>query len=68
LRKTRYVSPLEIARLHAQVGDRDRALDGLQQALIERSPGIVFLKVDRAWDPIRLDSRFATLVKQVGIP
>ena len=68
LRTTRYVSPLEIARLHAQVGDRDRALDGLQQALIERSPGIVLLKVDRAWDPIRLDPRFATLVKQVGIP
>ena len=67
-RQTRYVSPLEIARLHAQVGDRDEALDGLQQALIERSPGIVLLKVDRAWDPIRLDARFATLVKQVGIP
>jgi len=68
LRKTRYVSPLETARLHAQVGDREQALDGLQQALIERSPGIVLLKVDRAWDPIRLDPRFATLVKQVGIP
>ena len=68
LRKTRYISPLETARLHAQVGDREQALDGLQQALIERSPGIVLLKVDRAWDPIRLDPRFATLVKQVGIP
>jgi hypothetical protein len=36
--------------------------------LIDRSPGIVLLKVDRAWDSVRSDPRFARLVTNVGAP
>jgi serine/threonine protein kinase/tetratricopeptide (TPR) repeat protein len=68
LAKERYVSPLELARRFAQVGDRGKALDRVEAALAERSPGLVFLKVDRAWDRIRDDARFASVVRQVGIP
>jgi serine/threonine-protein kinase len=64
----RYVSPLDVARLAAQSGDRDRAFASLEAATAERSAGLVFLKVDRAWDRIRDDPRFAALVKRVGIP
>ena len=68
LAKERYVSPLDLARLHAEVGHRQRALAILQQALTERSPALVFLKADRAWDAIRDDPRFASIVREVGIP
>jgi hypothetical protein len=68
LAKERYVSPLELARLEAQVGAREKAFAYLEAAFVERSPGIVLLKVDSAWDRIRDDSRFAALVKRVGIP
>ena len=68
LAQERYVSPLDLARLQAQVGEREEAFASLEAALAERSPGLVFLKVDRAWDRIRDDARFAALVRRVGIP
>ena len=64
----RYVSPLDLARLQAQVGEREKAFASLEAAFAERSPGLVFLKVERAWDRIRDDPRFAALVRRVGIP
>jgi eukaryotic-like serine/threonine-protein kinase len=64
----RYVSPLDLARLYARVGNHDRALEGLALALEERSLGLVFLKVDRGWDALRQDGRFTAVVRQVGIP
>jgi len=64
----RYVSPLDLARLYAQVGEREKAFESLNAALAERSAGLVFLKVERAWDRIRDDPRFAAVVRRVGIP
>jgi eukaryotic-like serine/threonine-protein kinase len=64
----RYVSSLDMARLQAKIGDRERAFATLETALSARDAGLVFLKVDRAWDPIRDDARFAAIVKRVGIP
>ena len=66
--KERYVSPLDLAQLQAQVGAREKAFASLELAVAERSAGLVLLKVDRAWDRIRDDARFAALVRRVGIP
>jgi serine/threonine-protein kinase len=63
-----YVSPLLIARQQALAGEREAALAGLEAALAERLPGLLYLKADRAWDKIRDDPRFAALVQRVGIP
>ena len=68
LAQERYVSPLDLARLYAQLGEREKAFAGLEAAFAERSAGLVYLKVDRAWDRIRDDPRFASLVRRVGIP
>jgi hypothetical protein len=59
---------VEIARLQAQAGDREAAFGSLTEALAKRAPGLLYLKVDRAWDGIRDDPRFALLVRRVGIP
>jgi len=66
--KTRYVSPLDFARAYAQLGNKDQTFKYLDDAFGDRSPGLVFLKVDRAWDLVRGDPRFAAAVKQVGLP
>ena len=66
--KERYVSPLDLAQLQAQIGEREQAFASLNKAVAERSAGLVLLKVDRAWDRIRDDPRFAAIVRQVGIP
>jgi tetratricopeptide (TPR) repeat protein len=66
--KQRYISPLDLARRYAQVGDREQAFAGLERAFTEKSAGLVLLKVDPAWDRVRDDPRFAALVRRVGIP
>jgi hypothetical protein len=63
-----YVSPLDFGRVHARLGNRVEALRYLDAALQERSPGVVFLKVDRAWDNVRHDERFHDAIKRVGLP
>jgi len=67
-RRTAYASPIDFARAYAQLGEKDLAFEYLDQALAERSPGLVFLNVDRAWEPIRPDRRFGAAVKRVGLP
>jgi tetratricopeptide (TPR) repeat protein len=66
--RTKYVSPLDFARTYAQLGDREQTFKYLEAAFTDRSPGLVFLKVDRAWDQVRSDPRFAAAIRQVGLP
>jgi eukaryotic-like serine/threonine-protein kinase len=66
--KSRYVSPYFTAAVHLALGDRDRALDGLEQACAERSLGMTFLKVDPNLDDLRAEPRFMDLVRRVGLP
>jgi hypothetical protein len=63
-----YVSPLSLARLQAQAGEVEKVFHSLEAALAERSLGLVFLKVDPAWDRVRGDARFGVFVRKVGIP
>jgi serine/threonine-protein kinase len=65
---TGYVSPLDFARVYAQLGEADLAFKHLDEAFEHRAPGLVFLKVDRAWDGLRKDSRFEAAVRRVGLP
>jgi hypothetical protein len=62
-----YVSPLDFARAYAQLGETEKAFGYFEPAFAERSAGLVFLNVDRAWDRVRNDSRFASAVRRVGL-
>jgi tetratricopeptide (TPR) repeat protein len=66
--KSRYVIPLNFARVHIGLGENEEAFKWLERAYHERSSNLVFLRVDPVWDPIRADPRFADLVRRVGIP
>jgi tetratricopeptide (TPR) repeat protein len=63
-----YVSPLDFARAHAQLGHAAQAFAYLSSALDERAAGLALLKVDPAWDGMRDDPRFAETVARVGLP
>ena len=65
---TAYVSPLDFARAHAQLGQAEQAFSYFDAAFADRAPGLVFLKADRAWDAIRGDPRFLAAVRRVGLP
>jgi TolB-like protein/DNA-binding winged helix-turn-helix (wHTH) protein/Tfp pilus assembly protein PilF len=63
-----YVSPYALALVHAGLGENDRAMEWLGRAYDERSPRLVFLKVEPMLDGLRADPRFTVLVQRVGLP
>lgn len=63
-----YVSPYALAALHADLGDQERALAELARALEERDPMLVSAEVDPAFDPVRSDPRFLSILERVGGP
>ncbi|MBI3474504.1 MAG: winged helix-turn-helix domain-containing protein [Acidobacteria bacterium] len=66
--KAHYVSPIRFAQVHTLLGDKDQALTWLGRAVEERSPQVVYLKVDPRYDRLRADPRFAELLRRVGLP
>ena len=62
-----YVQPSLIAVIHVGLGDKNQAFDWLQKAFEDRSAGLLYLKVDPAFDSVRSDPRFIDLVHRVGL-
>ncbi len=67
-RNTGYISAYQIALLYADLGDKDQAFRWLNIAYSERDTFLEGLKTDFQLDPIHSDSRFAELVRRVGLP
>jgi len=65
--KTDYVSPLGIAELYADSGDKDHAFEWLNTAYQEHD-GLISLRTDFTLDSLRSDPRYAELVRKVGLP
>jgi DNA-binding winged helix-turn-helix (wHTH) protein/tetratricopeptide (TPR) repeat protein len=55
------------ARLLALLGDRQAALDELENGIESRSFGVIFLKADPVFDSIRDDPRFEAMLKRVNL-
>ena len=60
-------SPAFLALAYAGIGDKEKLLNSLQQAFVERSNSLVALKVDPIYDPYRSDPRFQALLRRVGL-
>jgi tetratricopeptide (TPR) repeat protein len=67
-RQTGYSSAYTIADLYADLGDKEQAFQWLNTAFQEHDEGLMGLKTDYLFDPIRSDPRFAELVRKVGLP
>jgi TolB-like protein/class 3 adenylate cyclase/Flp pilus assembly protein TadD len=59
-----YVPPFNLAIVHLGLGGRKRAMDLLEQANADDSQWMMYLKIDRIFDPLRGDSRFIALMKK----
>ncbi|MFN2384720.1 MAG: protein kinase [Thermoanaerobaculia bacterium] len=66
--KRRFVSALPFAMVHIGIGDKEAALDALEKAFEERSGRLVYLNVERAFDPLRQEPRFQALVERLHLP
>jgi tetratricopeptide (TPR) repeat protein len=62
-----YVSSYDWAVLHTGLGEHDEALRCLRQALKERSPRMIWLNVEPAFDSLRGDRRFQNIVRSLGL-
>ena len=63
----KYVSSYQIALIYTGLGERDQAFDWFERAYREHSDLLVYLKVDPRLESLRSDSRFADLVRRVGL-
>jgi len=65
--KHRYVSPYFIGVIHLGLGDKETALDRLEQAWEERDGWVQWLLVNPAVDRVRSEERFGSLLKRIGL-
>jgi TolB-like protein/Tfp pilus assembly protein PilF len=64
--KQRYISPYNLALIHTGLGQKDEALQLLEETYQDRDGyDIAFIKVEPLLDPLRGDPRFETLVQKV---
>jgi len=64
--KDRYISPYDIAVIHAGLGDTKTALEQLQAALDDRSAWMVFLNVDPRLDALRGEPQLREIAKALN--
>jgi tetratricopeptide (TPR) repeat protein len=63
-----YVSPFNIARVHAALGEEDQAFACLEQAYWERSFFLTWFQVEPGLDPLRQDPRFEMILRRLSFP
>ena len=64
--KQRYVSPFNLALIHIGLGQKDQAIQLLEETYEDRDGyNIAFIKVEPMLDPLRGDPRFEALVRKV---
>lgn len=61
-------SAFEVAKIHARLGDKDRAFEWLEKSFAAHEDGLVNLKIEPAFDGLSSDPRFQDLLRRVGLP
>jgi eukaryotic-like serine/threonine-protein kinase len=68
LSRRRYVSPVDIALIHAGLGEKDQAFNWLEKAYGGHSSRLTQLNMDPRIDTLRADPRFDDLLRRMGLP
>jgi tetratricopeptide (TPR) repeat protein len=62
-----FVLPWQVASWYAFAGDRDRCLEWLERAYVDRDPNLPYMWLPR-FDFVRSDPRFRDLMKRMKLP
>jgi predicted dithiol-disulfide oxidoreductase (DUF899 family) len=57
-----------IAYFYIFAGEREKAIQKLEEAFEERDPLLVYIKVAPEWDALREDPRFQEIVRRMNFP
>jgi TolB-like protein/Tfp pilus assembly protein PilF len=63
-----HVRPYSLASLDAELGEKDKAFALLEESFRGRQGTLMLMKVDPAWDSLRSDPRYESLVQRIGLP
>ena len=66
--REQYISPLDIAQIHAALGNVDDAFRWLERAYELRDPWLVLLEVNAKLDVLRADTRLESLTRRMDFP
>jgi TolB-like protein/Tfp pilus assembly protein PilF len=66
--KSEYVSPIYFAKLHANLGNTNEAVEYLKKACQERNWFVLFLRHAWIWDKLRDDPGFNDVLAQMNFP
>ena len=64
----KYVSPVEFALQYAQLGRREQTLALLEEGYRQRSPLLLGVQNDPAFDFLHAEERYRSIIKQIGLP
>src|SRR5581483_10721358 len=67
LTRDKYVPPTELAAVYAGLGDTNDAFTWLNRGFEERASALPYLKVERAYESLRSDPRFADLLHRLNL-
>ena len=56
-----------IAVIYARLGEKDKAVESLERAYAERQIAMTEIAIEPAFDPLRSDERFRSLLHRVGL-
>lgn len=68
LSRKHFVPALYFAMVHTALGDRDRALESLEECYRQRLEAILYLGVEPGFEALRSDPRFGDLLRRIGLP
>ena len=66
--KSQYVSPVQLARFHAQLGEREPTLALLEEGYRQRATDMLWIHQDPAYDFLNAEPRFRSILKRIGEP
>ena len=61
-------NPFRIAQVNAFRGESDEALKWLERAFAQKSPQLLFIKVDTLFRKLEGDPRYKALLKKMNLP
>jgi serine/threonine-protein kinase len=62
-----YVTPLAKAWIHLGLGETDKAIEGLDLAITDRTIFVQFVNLDPLYEPLRGDRRFHSLINRLRL-
>jgi len=68
LAKRRYVCPFEVASVRFALGQTEQGFRSLTKACKDRAFGVIGIRVDPRFEALLGDSRFDTIIREIGLP